>query len=650
MSQASNRTDSTDAGATQGATQGAPLQPSHPSGDATSTPPLWQQRFRAPDILYTQLAAQEPTRGLVASNQSGVIQLYAWDVPTGHLRRLTDKPEGLALGSLSPDGRYIYYLEDQHGNEIGHYVRVPFEGVTAHDPAIEDVTPSLPPYASAGLALSRAGNRLACITAGAQGFQLYCVDLAADGAPQGPRLLHASAHLLVGVSLSASGALLVVASTERNTSPTYTLLAFDAASGEQVGELAESAEASIEPCAFSPIAGDERLLASTNRTGDKRPLIWHPRTGERLDLALDTLEGEVVPVDWSPDAKSILLCQFVQATQRLLVYDLATHALTPLRTPAGSLFFFSGLGVYFAPDGEIIAQWQDATHPSQAIALDPRTGAQTRTVLAATREAPGHPWRSITFASTDGTLIQGWLSMPDGAGPFPTILETHGGPTAVATEVFAPRAQAWVDAGFAYLTINYRGSTTFGRAFERAIWGRLGEYEVEDMVAAREWLVEQGIARPDQVFLTGWSYGGYLSLLGLGKRPELWAGGMAGVAIADWAIQFEDSAETLRGVQVALFGGTPDQVPERYRMSSPMTYAEQVRAPVLIIQGRHDTRTPARPIELYEARMKALGKSIEVVWFEAGHLGPFAQVEQAIHFQELMLAFTQRLLTHGAGH
>jgi dipeptidyl aminopeptidase/acylaminoacyl peptidase len=100
--------------------------------------------------------------------------------------------------------------------------------------------------------------------------------------------------------------------------------------------------------------------------------------------------------------------------------------------------------------------------------------------------------------------------------------------------------------------VNYRGSTTFGKAFERAIWGRLGMVEVEDLVAARNWLVEQQIAEPEAVLLTGWSYGGYLTLQTLGRYPDLWAGGMSGIAIADWTTMYEDDAETLRGYHSCL--------------------------------------------------------------------------------------------------
>jgi len=100
----------------------------------------------------------------------------------------------------------------------------------------------------------------------------------------------------------------------------------------------------------------------------------------------------------------------------------------------------------------------------------------------------------------------------------------------------------WLDHGCAFLTINYRGSTSFGKAFEQAIYGDLGRLEVDDMAAARDFLVREGIALPDSILVTGWSYGGYLTLMALGARPELWAGGMAGIAVADWAVQYAECA------------------------------------------------------------------------------------------------------------
>jgi dipeptidyl aminopeptidase/acylaminoacyl peptidase len=210
------------------------------------------------------------------------------------------------------------------------------------------------------------------------------------------------------------------------------------------------------------------------------------------------------------------------------------------------------------------------------------------------------------------------------------------------TERWLPESQAWMDHGFAFLTINYRGSTTFGRDFQEKIWGNVGYWEMEDLAAAHNWLVKEGISKPDAILLTGWSYGGYNTLMGLGKWPDLWAGGMAGIAVSDWAMMYEDSADTLRGYIEVLFGGTPQEKPEQFRMSSPITYAENVKAPILIMQGHNDTRTPARPIEVYEQKLKDLAKPIEVHWFEAGHWG--AGVEQDIQHLEIMLRFAYRVL------
>jgi dipeptidyl aminopeptidase/acylaminoacyl peptidase len=510
------------------------------------------------------------------------------------------------------------------------------------------VTPTFPSYSAFGGATSRASNLLAFRTIDADGYGLVAVDLDATGGSGEPRQLHRDKRLFTPPVVSPTGEVVVVASTERTGRQHYNLIAFDVRTGERVGELWDGAEASVQSGSFAPPAPGMdgasalRLAGSSNRSGFKRPLVWYPGSGERRDLDVGSLDGDVIPLDWSANGNRLLLMQTSRATQRLYLYDLRTDEMIALDHPAGSYGFFGSMGVYLGPGGEVVAQWSDSTHPPQVIAIDPVSGRQTRTLLPAGETPASRPLRSVTFASSDGQEIQGWLGVPDGSGPFPTILHTHGGPEAVATETFSPEAQTWLDHGFAFLTINYRGSITFGRAFQQQIWGNLGYWELEDMVAARDWLVQQGIADPDRILPSGRSYGGYLTLLALGKRPDLWAGGMASVAISDWTMLYEDSPET-RGYCAALFGGTPDEKPEQYAASSPITYAEAIRAPLLILQERHDARTPARPIEVYAERMRSLGKELELHWFETGHLGA-VNAEQGIAYQELMLAFAERVL------
>lgn len=604
----------------------------------TSDDAPWVQRFRAPSILWAGLARANPTRGVVASNQSGAHQLYALDVASGELRQLTHKPQGVMYGHISADGRTICHFDDDAGSEIGHWVRVPFEGGSA-----EPITPGLDPYSTTFLGFSQDGRSLGLTTATRDGFSAYAMSLGPEGELGTPRMIHRTPRLAHGPLLSYDGAVGVVGTTERSGTMDQNLLAFDIARGEPLGELWDEG-ASVEAVAFAPLAGDTRLLATTSRSGDTRPLIWDPVSGERIDLPLGELAGEVMALDWSPDGQRVLLATITQAVPQLYTFDLLSATLQRLDHPRGTFFPYTGSGTYFASDAELFVTWQNSENPSHLIALDSRTGRKTRTVLAAGGAPPARPRQSITFPSSDGQAIQAWLIVPEGAGPFPAIIETHGGPSAVETDNFSPAAMAWVDHGFAYCTVNYRGSTTFGKAFQDKILGDLGHWEVEDIVAARNWLVAHHIAIPGQILLTGWSYGGFLTLQSLGKYPDLWAGGMAGIAIADWRLMYEDQADTLRAVQVSLFGGTPQEKPEQHAISSPITYAEAVRAPVLIIQGRNDTRTPARQVQVYAERLKALGKEVEVHWFEAGHLGPFADSELALDHQRRMLAFALRVL------
>lgn len=605
----------------------------------------WKERYRTRVVQWTQPAERNRTRALAASNRSGVMQLYAWDLDTNELMQVTDRPTGTVSGSISADGRWIHYLEDRKGDEIGHWVRVPANGAdgSGRKPEPVDLTPELPLYTPDDLLSSPTGETLAFGAAMDDGVTVFVLPDPATGGDGEARPVYRTDTLAGVAGFDESGRLLYVLTAERTRRARYSLLAIDVKTGQTVGELWDGPESSIGRVKPSPIHGDTRVVASTDVAGDRRPILWDARTGERTELPVGEGPGEVIPWDWSPDGREILICRINAAVQELSLVDVETGTVRCLDHAPGVYGFFGETGTWFSADGQIVAQWQDATHPPQVVLLDRETGNLVRELLPPTPVPASRPWGSVTFNSDDGQEIQGWLTTPPGDGPFPAVIDTHGGPESVSMEAFAPRAQSWVDHGFAVLTINYRGGTTFGRAFKESIWGHPGEFEVLDMVAGRSWLIDNGIARPDQVFLTGWSYGGYLTLHALGTAPGLWAGGMAGVAVADWVTEYEDENDVLRAVDRAMFEGTPDEKMGAYVKASPLTYAGAVDAPVLIIQGRNDTRCPARQVELYEAKMRELGKPIEVIWFDAGHAAG-ADVERAIEHQGAMIEFAQRVL------
>jgi len=600
----------------------------------------WEQRFRAPAILLSEIAIDAPAVGLVSSNQGGVPQLYRWDTASGALTQLTFDPAGRIVGRLSPDGRWVTWLADTAGNEIGHWVVIPTGG---GEPV--DLSPQLAPYASEEIAFSRFAGRVAFITASDDRLVVRVGVIGGDGRVGELQDVHHSEAGLTLLAINANGSRVAFSSAHRSTGLEFSILTVDTTGGDPGPELWDGIGSSLQVHSFAPGRDDARLLATTNASGRERALVWDTVSGERRDLPIDAPSGDIVPMDWSPDGREVLLCRIEEAEQRLLVWNLDSDAVRSLDHPAGAVLgSLRQMASYYAPDGaEIVCRWEDFGQPRRLIGLDPITGLMTRTILTSGEVPPGHPFRSVSFVASDGTTrLQAWLGVPDGDPPYPVILETHGGPTAATSANFHPQAQAFLDAGYAFLSLNYRGSTTFGREFEQAIWGRLGELEIQDMAVARTWLIEEGVAIADQILLTGWSYGGYLTLLGLGRQPDLWAGGMAGIAIADWEMNYEDSSDLLRSYQRMLFGGGPDERGEAMRAGSPMTYIDDVRAPVLIIQGRNDTRTPARPIERYVERLEARGHPVEIDWFDAGHMG--GDDELSIHHAALMLDFAGRVL------
>ncbi|EDY53054.1 peptidase [Streptomyces clavuligerus] len=239
--------------------------------------------------------------------------------------------------------------------------------------------------------------------------------------------------------------------------------------------------------------------------------------------------------------------------------------------------------------------------------------------------------------------VHALVQRPAGAsGPLPTVFDIHGGPTWHDSDSFAAGPAAWVDHGYAVVRVNYRGSTGYGREWTDALKHRVGLIELEDIAAVREWAVASGLADPERLVLAGGSWGGFVTLLGLGTEPGVWALGLAAVPVADYVTAYHDEMEALKAMDRTLLGGTPEEVPERYAVSSPLTYVDAVRAPVYISAGVNDPRCPIRQVDHYVDRLAARGAVHEVYRYDAGH-GSLV-VEERIKQLALELDFAARHL------
>ena len=560
----------------------------------------WRARFRAPRLSTPDWAIDAPDANIYVSNASGVWEVYAWNRATGEHRQVTDRPNGTLSAVTSRDGAWIWWFDDTDGDEFGSWVREPFTGGAAKR-AVPDVHDGYP----AGLEI---GHRLVAVGVSTDdGSELF---VHRDGQTTS---FYASKDDASVAALSRDERLLAVSHSEHGDSRHPAARVLTADGFATVAEKWDGPGKGLTPLGFSPIAGDSRLLLLHERHGREEPLIWDVESDTETELRLD-LPGEVY-AGWYPKADALLVVHFHQGRSDLHSYDLATGNLSSLDTPPG---WIGGAGV--RDDGTVEYSWSSAAEPSVIRARTPE--GTDRVLLTPPGEpAPGSVPVSDAFVEGAGGRIHALVSRPSGApdGPLPTVFTLHGGPHSADEDRFSAYRAVWLDAGFAVVEVNYRGSTGYGSAWRDAIEGRPGLTELADVAAIHDWAVRSRLSDAARCVVAGASWGGYLTLLALGTQPARWAAGVAGVPVADYVAAYEDEMEQLRAFDRALFGGSPEEKPAVYRECSPITYVDAVQAPVLVLAGDNDPRCPIRQIENYLDRLAHRDAPYRFYRYDAGH-------------------------------
>ncbi len=583
---------------------------------STADLPLWEQRVRATRVSLPEWAQDAPDRCLYVSNPTGTFELYAWDRATGTTRQVTDRPQGTSDGALSPDGEQVWWFADTDGDEFGSWKRQPFSG----GPEV-DATPGVPAAYPAGLEIGRSLVVVGCSTD--DGSSVHVVS------PDGTRVLYASEHDADLAGLSRSERLVVLEHSEHGDSRHRALRVLTVA-GEVLWERGDGDGLGLSAAGFSPVDGDDRLLAMHERQGRMLPFVVDPATGEEVHPDVSSLPGDL-DADWWADGSALLLR--AEARGRSTLHRVGLDGeIVDLPTPTGTIGDATS-----RPDGSVEFSWSSAAAPSVVRSTN---GAVVLTPPGT--PAPGSVPVTDAFVEGPGGTVHALVATPSGEGPWPTVFLAHGGPTWHDSDAFASDRAAYVDLGCAVVQVNYRGSTGYGSAWRDALTGRPGLTELEDVAAVRAWAVETGLADPTRIALTGGSWGGYLTLLGLGTQPDLWTAGVAAVPVADYVAAYEDEMEPLRAFDRSLFGGSPEQVPDVFERCSPITYVDAVRAPVLVLAGANDPRCPIRQIDNWLAAAAELGKDVEVYRFDAGH-GSLV-VEERVRQLRAELEFVARAL------
>lgn len=200
----------------------------------------------------------------------------------------------------------------------------------------------------------------------------------------------------------------------------------------------------------------------------------------------------------------------------------------------------------------------------------------------------------------------------------PLIVKGHGGPTSAASTALDLRTQFWTSRGFAVLDVNYRGSTGFGRPYRNQLRGNWGIADVQDCIAGARHLVEQGVADPERLIITGRSAGGYTTLAAL-TFHDVFRAGTSYYGISDLEALARDTHKFESRYLDRLVGAYPEEL-ETYRERSPIHYAEKLACPVAFFQGLQDKVVPPSQAEAMVEALREKGIPVAYITFpEEGH-------------------------------
>ncbi|MEI8254852.1 MAG: prolyl oligopeptidase family serine peptidase, partial [Deltaproteobacteria bacterium] len=411
-----------------------------------------------------------------------------------------------------------------------------------------------------------------------------------------------------------------------------------------------------------------RSVVATRSGDDQRGdlLVIDPSTGAVRAIASPRADGIAYAVDTLPDGTMLVLATNARGFAQLAKVDLATGASVfvgpgdwdvddaDVAADDGSVVYArnvhgeSEVGLAPRADFEhvrvlarggvvesvgidrtartITVLREASDHPSEIVSLDPSNGAVTVRVasdVAGVQVDRLARARRITLASFDGTPVDVFVWSPPVARlgtPPPLVVHVHGGPNAQTRGAFSPTVQALAEAGFVVASVNYRGSTGYGRAFEDLNNRDWGGGDLRDVVHVVHELARTREVDPRRVGIYGGSYGGYLTLRAVTAAPDVWRAAVDMYGMPDLAADFRLTADRFGSWYLTEMGDPDGAEASLYRDRSPIHALDRVRASLLVLQGANDSNVPAAESAALVAALRARGRTVDqVVYPGEGH-------------------------------
>ncbi|WP_245585250.1 S9 family peptidase [Solimonas flava] len=408
----------------------------------------------------------------------------------------------------------------------------------------------------------------------------------------------------------------------------------------------------IEPIAFSE-QQDTAYLISDEKNGRSCLVAHHLSDDRREELACDPVSAVAGYTPSHDQTQPIRVFFEPDKVESIALFsdDPDSRTLTALtRSFSGQV---AGIASWSRDGSKAVVYVSSDRNPGVFYLLDRK--AKTADFLLAKR-----PWvdpeqmaerQPIGFRSTDGMMVHGYLTLPKGMKPenLPMVVISHGGPFGFRDHwAFDEEAQMFASRGYAVLQVNYRGSGGYGSAYQLAGKEQWGAGMIDDIAAGTHYVTGKGIADPRRVCAYGASFGGYASLMGAVRYPELYrcVVGYAGIYDLVQLKREAASSNTKMGRRYFdFYVGTSD---EMLKAQSPTTYLDRLRANVMLAHGELDRNAEFDQYETLRDALKSRGYPFESLTYAGEGHGFYSEA----HREELytrMLDFIARSLSAPAG-
>jgi dipeptidyl aminopeptidase/acylaminoacyl peptidase len=563
--------------------------------------------------LYRAIWGADGKQIFVVTNLTGRFNLWRTDAAGSWPVQLTQSDDAQYGQVVTRDGRWLLFEQDSGGDEYADIFRVPTSGG-----GVEAVIRT-PDRGETGMLVAPRGGLIALSTKLKSEGQSNLAVMTVDGAL---RILTKEADprfSWTAIDWTDDGKA-IIASRLRVDDVVGEVWRVEAANGNATRLIAK-ADTFYDAEDASP---DGRLIAVTTNEGGGQLKAGVYDTTTKTWRWLKSTPWEQHAAVLGDDGKSLLIRTNANSRSTLYRVDLDTLVEDPLPLPPGVNRIANNAPI--SPDGKsLMVTHQAANTPTNLYLLDLASGASrpvTQLAMASLSPEALPTSTIVTYKSFDGTLISAVVTLPPNLkrdGGNPAIVMPHGGPAGQAQDGFSQYAAAFASRGYIVIQPNFRGSTGYGSAFQTANFKDLGGGDLKDVIAAKAFLVSTGYVDTRRVGIFGGSYGGFMTLMAIGRAPDEFAAAVQWFGIINWRTMYRDQDELLKAYQRTLLG-TPESDPAVYDAASPLTYIRKAKAPLLTIQGENDIRVPRGQAQEVNDILKAQGNVVETVFYPAeGH-------------------------------